>query len=864
MKAFLFITSFLLLPFFVFSQGAILGEVYDEDGESLPGATVLLKGTDFVTATDAYGFFIIKDIPEGEHTIEITYVGKKFYREKVFVSGRESMEFTLIEEAIYGEAVVVSSTRIGEKMPFTYSNISKEEIEKHNLGQDMPFLLRYTPSTVVTSDAGAGFGYTGIRIRGSDATRTNVVINDIPLNDSESQGTFWVDLPDFASSTNSIQIQRGVGTSTNGAGAFGATVSLDTKGYEEEASVSFDNVLGSFNTRKHTLNLNSGLLKGHWSFNGRFSLIKSDGYIDRASSDLRSMYLSGGYFDNNTSIQGIAFIGEERTFQSWFGTPEARVNGDLEALEEHYNNNIGVLYHTEEDRENLFNSDRRYNYYLYENEVDNYRQDHYQLHINRLLGDGWNLNLSGHYTKGFGFFEQFRRDDSFTDYGLPNIELADIGVPIDLLESALENPPLIDQPDASAELTGFSTSPSGDSLALLNIAIRETDLVRRRWLDNDFYGGVFSLYKDFEFGKITLGGSHHIYDGGHFGEIIWSQYASGASLGDRYYEGTARKNDSNIYLKGIINVNDKLSLYGDVQYRLIDYVTNGVDNDLVNYNINEQFNFFNPKVGFNYFLTNRDEFYASFAIANKEPNRSDFIDALDGASPKHETLDDIEVGYKRKSDKYFFDANLYYMLYNNQLVPTGALNDVGAVLRTNVDDSFRAGIELQSMYKITEQFQLGAYATFSQNKILAFDEISYDYTNGFEVLEIPHEGTDIAFSPNVIAGGNVTFIPFSNEQGQHLELSLLGKHVGDQFLDNTSNDDRKLDGYFVSDLLIRYEFAPKFFERAALSLKVNNVFDARYSNNGYTYSFIFGDLITENFLYPQAGINFLAGLKLDF
>ncbi len=781
------------------------------------------------------------------------------------MSGRENFEFTLKDEAILGETIVVSTTRVGDKMPFTYNNISEDEIEKNNFGQDMPFLLRYTPSTVVTSDAGAGFGYTGIRIRGSDATRTNVVINDIPLNDSESQGTFWVDLPDFASSINSIQIQRGVGTSTNGAGAFGATVSLDTKGYESESSVSLDNVIGTFNTRKHTLNLNSGLLGGHWNFEGRFSLIKSDGYVDRASSDLKSMYLSGGYYDSKMSIQGIAFIGKEITYQSWFGTPEARVNGDEEALQEHYNNNVGVLYNSVADSINLFESDRRYNYYLYENEVDNYRQDHYQLHLSRLIGADWNINLTGHYTKGQGYFEQFRNKDSFSDYGLANIEIANLSVPVDLLDAFLENPPLVINEDASAELIGFSSNPiTGDTVADLNIAIRETDLVRRRWLDNDFYGAVFSIQKQFEKLNFTLGGAHHVYDGLHFGEIIWAKYSSTFNLGDHYYDGVAKKTDSNIYTKGIFDLNDKISLYGDLQYRLIDYTTNGVDNDLVSYDVDAQFNFFNPKVGVNYFVNPQNELYASLALANKEPNRSDFIDALDGAPPRHETLYDVEFGYKRTRDRYFFNANLYYMFYKDQLVPTGALNDVGAVLRTNVDDSYRAGIELQSAYQISPQFNLSAFATFSQNKIKSFDEIAYDYTNGFDVLSIPHNDTDIAFSPNVIAGGSFSFIPVLNKAGRLLELTLYAKHVGSQFLDNTSNDERMLDGYFVSDLLLRYEFNPSFVKRAALSLKINNLFNSLYANNGYTYSYVFGDLITENFLYPQAGLNFLAGLKFEF
>ncbi len=859
------ILGLIFLPCLMFSQASLIGEVYDETGETLPGATVLLSGTDFVTSTDAYGFFLIKNVPPGNYKIEITYIGKKFYEETLNLQGREQRDFTLIDEAIYGETVVISSTRIGERMPFTYSNIEKEEIDRNNLGQDMPFLLRHTPSTVVTSDAGAGFGYTGIRIRGSDATRTNVVINDIPLNDAESQGTFWVDLPDFASSTKSIQVQRGVGTSTNGAGAFGATVSLDSKGYQTESSVSLDNVFGSFNTRKHSLNLNSGLLKDHWSFEGRFSLINSDGYIDRASADLKSAYFSGGYFDNNTSVQAIAFTGKEITYQAWNGTPESRINGSDEELAEHIANNEGSIYETEEDLANILESGRRYNYYLYENEVDDYRQDHYQLHFNQLLGEGLDLSVSGHYTKGKGFFEQFRNKESFQDYGLPNIDLFEISVPINLLETFLENPPLINNPDASATLIGYSENPmTGDSLADLNVAIRETDLVRRRWLDNDFYGVVVNLKKDFENFKLSIGGAQHIYEGLHFGEIIWADYASDSFVGDNYYEGTSTKKDFNVYAKGIYLLNDKLSLFADLQYRGIDYVTSGVDNDLVNYNIDVDFQFFNPKFGFNYLISPQDEVYASFAVANKEPNRSDFIDALDGTNPRAENLSDIEVGYKRKYDKYFFDANVYYMLYRDQLVATGALNDVGSVVRMNIEDSYRAGLEIQTAYEFNANFSLGAFATFSQNKIKSFEETVYDYTNGFDVLKISHDETDISFSPNLIAGGSINFSPISKSERQNISFSLLPKYVGSQFLDNTSNDNRALDAYFVSDLLCRFELKPSFVKKMVLSIKVNNVFNELYSNNGYTYSYVFGDTITENFLYPQAGINFLAGLKIDF
>ena len=842
-----------------FAQTALYGEVYDEYGETLPGATIVLTNTEFVTATDAYGFFIIRDIPSGAYEIEISYVGKKFLKEKLTIDGRTEVEYELQEDVLIGETVTISSTRIGNNMPFTHSDLNKEEIEKNNLGQDLPFLLRNLPSTVVSSDAGAGFGYTGIRVRGSDATRTNVVINDIPLNDSESQGTFWVNLPDFASSTNSIQLQRGVGASSNGAGAFGATINLDTKGYATDPAVIVDNSFGSFNTRRHALKLQTGLLKDHWSFEGRFSLIKSDGFIDRSNSDLKSAYFSGGYYAEKTSVQAIGFTGKEITNQAWNGVPESRISGDEEALLAHYNNNIGTLYNTTEDSVNLFSSDRRYNYYLYDNEIDDYKQDHYQLHWNQQINNDLNFSLSLHYTKGQGFFEQFRFRDDFSDYGLENVPISMISATKDLAELFVENPPVAN-PDAVAEIVGFEFNETlMDTLALIDISVQSTDLVRRRWLDNDFYGSVLSLNYDLNAVDLTFGAAYHQYDGAHFGEIIWAKYASTVNPGDRYYEGQSDKTDFNIFGRGLYALNDKINLFADLQFRSIDYQTAGVDNDLVAYDVDENFSFFNPKVGFNFLSSSQEEIYASFAVANKEPNRSDFIDALDNAVPRHETLYNIEAGYKRNYSNYSFEANLYYMLYSDQLVPTGALNDVGAVLRTNVEDSYRAGIELQTNYRFTDKISMGLFGTFSQNKIKNFESILYDYTDGFEVISTTLEDTDIAFSPSVVAGGSLDV-----KVAEGLSATLYGKYVGDQFLDNTSDESRMLEDYFVSDLLIRYQIKTKFTEGISISLKVNNILDLEYAANGYTYSYIFGDLITENFLFPQAGINFLAGLKVEF
>ncbi len=714
------------------------------------------------------------------------------------------------------ESVEVNSLRLEQKDPFSFTNLDKEDIKRLNFGQDIPYLLRNIPSVVATSDAGAGIGYTGVRVRGSDASRTNVVINDVPLNDSESQATFWVNLPDLASSANSIQLQRGVGASTNGAGAFGATLGIETKGYEEDPYIELTNTFGSFDTRRHTLNLNSGRLDNNLVFEGRFSLINSDGYIDRATSDLKSGYLSAGYFGDEFSVQGIAMLGSEVTYQSWYGAPESRVEGDLEELQNHYDRNVGSLYFTVEDSINLFDSDRRYNYYLYENQVDDYNQNHFQLHLNKQIKNSVSTQLVLHYTQGSGFFEEFRFHNAFSDYGFAD--------------------PVVD-----GEAISFS------------------DLVRRRWLDNDFYGVVTSVNFGNSVADFKIGGAFHRYEGNHFGEIINSDAGELDFIGDNYYFGESTKDDGNIYAKVNYKVNDNLEVYGDLQMRRIDYKTKGTDNDLVNYDIDEDFTFFNPKLGLTYSLSQNQILYTSIGVANKEPSRSDFIDALTNEVPQHETLYDIEAGYKKLVGDLTLNANLYYMLYDNQLIPTGELNDVGSVIRMNVDDSYRAGIEIDGIYKASSKFYLGFNAAFSQNKIKDFDEVVADFTDGFEILVNNFSDTDIAFSPNVVAGLQLVTIP-----AKGLEVGLYPKYVGRQFLDNTSNDDRSIDDYLVTDLIASYQLEIKKLKEVSLNLKINNLFDVDYSANGYTYNYIFEELIVENFLYPQAGINFLVGLTIRF
>ncbi|WP_436514926.1 TonB-dependent receptor [Ekhidna sp. To15] len=712
--------------------------------------------------------------------------------------------------------VIVYATRANENTPTTYSEITREQIKEVNLGQDLPILLNLSPSLVTTSDAGGGVGYTGLRIRGSDATRINVTINGIPVNDSESHGVFWVNMPDLASSVDNIQIQRGVGTSTNGAAAFGASVNLQTNVPSQDAFAEVNNSFGSFNTRKHTLMYNTGLLNDKWSFESRLSKIASDGYIDRAESDLQSYYLSGGYYGKKTILKALVFGGKEVTYQSWWGTPQAVLENDAAGIEAAIANNG----YTAAQAQNIRTAGRTFNYYLYENEVDNYQQDHYQLHLSHSISSSLTVNLAGHYTYGRGYFEQFREGDDFSDYNLNNVTI-------------------------------------GDS------TVTSTDLIRRRWLDNDFYGTTFSinyLNNDLD---LTLGGAWNKYDGDHFGEIIWSQFASNSNIRERYYDNVGEKTDFNVYLKANYQLNDAFNLFADLQLRTIDYQTQGVDNDLRAIDTGDDYRFFNPKVGATYVLNKQSNVYASFAIGNREPVRNDFVDAPNGVTPKHETLQNLEVGYRRFGQAFSFQANYYLMDYENQLVLTGELNDVGSNIRQNAPDSYRMGIELVGAYQFTDQLKWEANVTLSRNKIKNFTEVLYNYGTNFDefnVEETQFTDTDISFSPNVISGSRLTYSPFEG-----FEAALLSKYVGKQFLDNTSNDARSIDAYFVNDLRLSYDFSLASVKNVNLSLLVNNILSEEYSSNGYTFGYAGGDFVVrENYFYPQAGRNFLLALNLRF
>ncbi len=821
----------LIISFSAYTQYKLSGKVSDANGEELPGAYVWLEGTRNATAADLNGNFAIGRISEGDYVLKASFVGYETYSEPIEVNQNTNIQISLEESVIKAEEVIVYSTRANDKTPTTFSDISNEELEERNLGQDLPFLLKFTPSVVVTSDAGNGVGYSGIRIRGSDPTRINVTVNGIPLNDSESHGVFWVNMPDFSSSVNNIQIQRGVGTSTNGAAAFGATINLQTDMPAQEAYGMVKTGFGSFNTWRNTVEFNTGLINKRWAFQGRLSSIESDGYIDRATSDLKSYYLSGGYYGKKTTVKALTFSGKEVTYQSWYGTPGV-VLGKYDNYKEIFGEEptnrqealdnlvgLGGEYSTQEQLDNLYSSDRKFNYYLYDREVDDYGQDHYQLHFAHSFSDQLNVSAAVHYTHGEGYFEQYRNDDDFSDYGF-------------------------------------------DDVVLKDTTISSTDLIRRRWLDNDFIGGVFSINYNTSAWSTTFGGGFNYYDGDHFGEIIWSEYASNSQIRDRYYDNYGKKTDLNFYWKNNYQATERLNLFADLQVRALSYKTKGVDSDLRNIDVGDDYFFFNPKFGATFTLSNYSNVYASFAVANREPVRGDFVDAPAGEVPNPENLKNIEAGYRFNSENAMFNANVYYMGYDDQLVLTGALNDVGSGIRTNVPESYRAGIELVGGYKVASNVNIGGNLTLSQNKIKEFTEVLYDYGPNAASYEVTNTyiDTDIAFSPSVITGGQIEVIPVSG-----LSLQILPKYVGKQYLDNTSNENRVIDAYFITDLLASYTLKPKWAKEVNVSLMVNNVFDAMYESNGYTWGYMWdGFLYQQNNYYPQAGTNFLTSLTLKF
>lgn len=795
MKTKLFLLCAIFFGWQSFSQDYRIEGKVTNQGNPLSDVSVYAKSTNFGTVTDTKGNYQLK-VPQGNYTLVFIFGNRREF--KIEVDGDKTLDVDMskVEEAL--DEVLVEAFRVSADSPITHSNFSKAEIEERNLGQDIPVLLNVLPSVVSTTDAGNGIGYTSIRVRGSDASRVNVTLNGIPYNDQESQGTFWVNLPDFASSTESLQLQRGVGTSTNGSGAFGASLNILTEAKNDEPSAELSNSFGSFNTRKHTVEFGTGLLEDKFTFSGRLSQIKSDGYIDRAFSDLKSYFLQGTFQDGGTFIKALAFGGNNITYQAWNGI-------DRETLETDRTFNPSGQY-TDENGQTQF----------YDNEVDNYKQDHYQLHWNQRLNQNWSTNLSLNYTYGRGYFEQYEED---ADMAFHNI----------------------------GPIIVFNESNF--------IFIDETDLIRRRWLDNDYYvvNGTVN-YSDSQL-DFTSGLFYSYYTNDHFGEVIWSRFAGNSEIRDNYYFGTGTKQEFTVFSKATWKLDDQLSVFGDLQGRFVNYETSGLTSDKVNLLVDENFNFFNPKAGITYQINNAQQLYGSYGKAQREPRRRDFENGI--TNP--EILDDFELGHRLKLGNSTINTNVYYMYYNDQMVLTGALDDVGAPIRETSGESYRLGLEIDADIKINSLFSTRPNLTLSRNK-------NIDFRANLDG-EIQNLGeTNISFSPEIIAANQLIFHP-----SEVFQVNWISKYVGEQYMGNIDSEVSLLDSFFTNDINVVYEWknAP-LFKSVVFTGLINNVFDVKYESNGYFFFFDSQndqgqtETIEGAGFYPQAGINFLAGVTLKF
>jgi len=757
-------------------QYTISGKVVNNNLDVLSGASIKIEETNQGTSSDVNGEFTLS-LDKGNYTILISYTGFRSTKKEIFLEEDKKLNFILLVDDLVLDEVLVTAVRAAPNTPITYSNLSKKEISKRNLGQDIPILLNYLPSVISSSDAGAGIGYTYLNVRGSNSERINVTINGIPYNDAESHGTFWVNLGDFASSTENLQLQRGVGTSTNGSGAFGASLNILTDVISEEASGEISNSFGSYNTRKHTVKFSTGKLNNHFEISGRLSKIYSDGYVNRAFSDLKSYFIQGSYSNESSLIKAISFGGSERTYQSWYG---------LDA--------------------NQLSEDRRQNPYTYENEVDDYNQNHYQLHWNKKLNNNWSTNLGLNYTKGSGFFEQYKTDEKAEDFN--------------------------------------------------NIINDNSNVIVRRWLDNNFYVINFNAaFKNKNLNLVT-GLSYSNYSGDHFGEVIWgNDLVTDASIGDRYYMSDALKKDLNIFSKATYSISEEFSAYLDLQGRFVNYETAGLTSGRVAIDINTNFNFFNPKLGFIYKIKDQNSLYLSYAKAQREPNRNDFENGVS----KEERLDDYELGWRYNKENFSFNSNLYFMNYSNQLVLTGEIDDVGAPIRATSGNSYRLGLEIDSDIKIGQNFSISTNAAISSNKNRDFKA---SINGNLENLG----NTPISFSPNLIVGNILTY-----ETNEKLQFSFLSKYVGKQYMSNLNSNITNqdvLESYFTSDINLGYTIeTKKVFTSIVINAIINNIFNKKYVDRGYYYTYDYpdnnGNIITGDGAgyYPQATTNFLIGIS---
>lgn len=796
MKKPLFSIVLILLGINLKGQTLITGKITDgNSGQSLQGANVWIELLQIGATTDKEGNYELTVSESGEFSMEISYVGFRTEKVKIIViPGQTALtrNIRLRPSGYEIQPLIVKATRAGKRTPMTYSEMKREEIEEKNLGQDVPYLLRWTTSAVVTSDAGTGIGYTGIRIRGSDPTRINVTINGIPLNDAESHQVFWVDLPDFAASTDDIQIQRGVGTSTNGGGAFGASINMNTTNLSTTPYSRINVGGGSFNTYKASASFGTGLLADKFILEGRLSKIQSDGYVDRASADLSSFFLNSAWLGKKGALHLNVFSGHEITYQAWNGIP-----GDYLR-----NRELRTFNPSGTEREGE----------PYENEVDNYRQTHYQLLWNKSFGDQWSVNTGLHYTRGAGYYEQYKADQRLNDYGIMANE-------------------------------------------------DNSDLIRQRWLDNHFGGITYAIHYQSIDQRIdfTLGGGAHYYDGRHFGKVIWARNAGNSEIGHLYYDNDGIKTDFNVFGKLNYAFKEKWDGFLDLQLRGVQYSFLGYDTNLKRVDQDDNLLFFNPKIGISYIPNAQSESYLSMAVAHREPNRDDYVSSTPLQRPRPEFLLNTELGYRWRNTESMFSVNVFHMWYKDQLVLNGRINDVGAYTRINVPESYRVGIEIEGETKISELFSIRGNLTLSANKVVAYNEFEDSFDENFNYLGqemVPYQRTDLAFSPPIVASaeGRIKVLPT-------VELNILNKYVSSQFLDNTGDRNNQLEGYYVADLQVLW----KVGKNVQLNVQMLNAFNQLYVSNGWSYRYRVDDVrsIAQGY-FPQAGRNFLTALNLSF
>jgi iron complex outermembrane receptor protein len=787
-----------------FSQDLTLSGTVSQDKMPIEGALVYAKSTTYSTTTNSEGDYKL-EMPAGSYEVVFAFGNKKTV--KLDLQESQTLNVDLAEAVESLDEISVKAFRVSAEAPITHSNLSKEELSKRNLGQDIATQINFLPSVVTTSDAGAGIGYTGFRVRGTANQGINVTINGIPYNDAESSTSFFVNLQDFTSSVENLQLQRGVGTSTNGPGAFGASLNILTDAVSTESYASISNSFGSFNTRRHNVKFSTGLMDNHIEVSGRLSQIKSDGYIDRASSDLKSYFLQAAYKDDNTLIKLINFAGSEVTYQSWFGV-------DRETAENNPTFNPAGQRFDENGNPDGFHP----------NQVDNYKQDHFQLHWNQKYNDNWTSSFSLNYTYGRGFFEEY-----IDNWLSQNINF-----------------------DGESALSFYGLS----DVTIGGETISTSDIVRRRWLDNDYYVASGNVnYKDDQW-DIISGAFFSYYEGDHFGEVIWARFASDSETGQRYYDGVGKKTEFSAFAKANYKLNEKFLFYLDLQGRLINYETTGQNSSTNLFEVDESFEFFNPKLGLSYKMNSQNQFYASFARAYREPNRTDF----ENGSPRPERLDDYELGWRHNTDKLSLNINGFFMNYKDQLVLTGAIDNVGAPIRANSGRSYRLGVEIDADVKLNDKFSVVPNLALSENQNRDFvfqrDGVLQNLGN-----------TEISYSPSIVAGNTFVYQPTDN-----FYAAFLSKYVGEQFLGNIESPVSKLDAFFTNDLNFVYTLKGiPSIKSIDFSLLVNNIFDVDYISNGYFFTFDDDFSVPDTTttiegagFYPQAGINFLFGVTLMF